>query len=268
MKKLLLTIVVPLACLIISSCNSQNDGGSSPEPEKFTYFDDKVYSSLSELENDLFDNWIETDDVYSGYYQIKFEMGYNEFSEGYMNFGKNASVRNLLLSQGKQFVYDMSYTRHLIYQDIVKLLVSADAFLVNKYAVYNGHNRETEFGVPIYFGNTWWGYDDWQYSNSGTYGWKDYDIGKRILANLSSYVSNSDYQVDYASFYVTKNTYNSETLTFNGQAYAYAQVKRLSTNRIAYQKYRINLETKTVSAMSAVYDEYADARDNNLIWVS
>lgn len=267
MKKVLLGMVAPLVCLIVSSCNSQFDSGNSPEPEKFDYFDGKTYNSLSELENDLFDKWIETDNVYSGYYRIKYEMGYNEFSEGYMNFGKNSSIRNLLLSQGKQFVYDMSFSRHLIYQDIVKLLVSADAFLTNKYAIHNGANREEEFGVPIYFGNTWWQYDDWKYSNSGNYGWKDSDVGKRILANLSSYVSNSDYKIDYASFYVTKNTYNLETLTFTGQAYAYVSVKRLSTNRTAYQKYRINLETKTVSAMSAVYDVYADARDNNLIFV-
>ena len=265
MNKKIVLLFGSALCLVITSCdNSNNNSESTP---KFDYFDTKTYSSLTELENDLFDHWMEPDDVYTGYYQIKYEMGYNEYSEGYMNFGKNESVRNLLLSSGKQFIYDMSVSKHLVYQNIVSLMLSADAFIPNKYAIYNGSNSEDRFGTPIYFGNTWWQYDTWKYSGSGDYSWKDSDIGKRILTNLSSYVSNSDYEVQYASFYITKNTYNMDTLTFTGQAYAYAQVKRISTNRIAYQKYKINLESKTVSALSAVTDMYADARENNLMSV-
>lgn len=251
--------------ILLVACHSNESQTPTDETPKFNYFDGKTYSTLSELENELVNNWMEPDDVYSGYNQIKYEFGYNEFSEGYKNFGSNPSIRQLLSTQGKQFVFEMSTIHHLIYQNIVSLLESADAFETNMYAVYNRANRDTNFGVPIYFGHTWWQYDNWEYNNSGEYGWQNSDVGKRILANLSTYANNSDYTIYMPHFYVTKDTYSLDTYSFNGQAYAYVGVKRLSTNRTAYQKYRYNMLTKTVSALTAVYDEYSDARDNNLI---
>jgi|GEM_PF-6271348 len=259
MNKKNFPIVVPLFCLIVSSCNSQN-GPSSKSEKEFTYFDDKVYSSVVELEEDLFNNWMEPSDIYHGYYEIKDEMRRNEF-------GKNPSIRSLLMSSGKQFVYEMSTKKHLVDDEIVSLLLAADAFMVNKYAIYNCHNDETSFGAPIYFAHTWWGYDKWEYNHSGEYGWENSDVGKRILRDLSSFVNNSDYEVDDLHFYVTRNTYNLETYTFSGQAYAYVGVTRLSTKRTAYQKYSFDLESKTLLSMSAMRDYVTDASDNNLMSV-
>lgn len=256
--------LIPIIC-ILCGCNTNSSDVNTVDEPNFNYFDNKLYSSISELEDDLINNWTIQDSVYKGYCSLNSSTFGSRYGVGIKNFGENPSIRQLLSSYGKQFVYEMSTVHHLIYQDIVALIESADAFETNMYAIFNRANKEDGFGVPIYFGHTWWQYDNWQYNNSGSYGWENSDVGKRILSNLSSYANNSDYTIYMPNFYVTKDTYSLETYTFTGSAYAYVGVKRISTNRTAYQKYRFNMLTKTISSMNAVYDMYSDARDNNLI---
>lgn len=155
MKNKFILTTIPLLCLTFTSCDSQNNDSKSSESEEFTYFTGKKFASLNELESELINNWFETDGIYKGYYRIKKEFNYN-------NFGSNSSIRNLLSSAGKKFVYDMNVTRHLCEQDVVRLLDYADAFVSNKYAICNHNNEEESFGAPIYFGNLFWGYDNWE----------------------------------------------------------------------------------------------------------
>lgn len=155
MKNKFILTTIPLLCLTFTSCDSQNNDSKSSESEEFTYFTGKKFASLNKLESELINNWFETNGIYKGYYGIKKEFNYN-------NFGSNSSIRNLLSSGGKKFVYDMNVTRHLWEQDVVRLLDYADAFVSNKYAICNHNNEEESFGAPIYFGNLFWGYDNWE----------------------------------------------------------------------------------------------------------
>ena len=254
---------------MFSSCNIDLSlYGSNSTEEEFTYFTNKNFSSLKDLENELLSKWTEPDDIYKNC--ISFTFG--RYSKEAENLASNSSVRRLLYAEGKQFVYDMGVTNHLINQDIVCILEQAGAFQINKYAICDSYMTDISLkriGGPIYFEHSWWMYDNWDYNNSGEYGWTNSDVGKRILNNLSAYANDSDYSISMPDFYVTKDTYNAETFEFTGEAYAYVRVDRISNKAKAWRKYRYNMETKTITRLYDLMDidHYKDVESSNLIHV-
>lgn len=243
--------------VLLTSCSSNQ------EQKKQRYFDGKEYKSLTELEVDLYKNCFQPSSIYKGYYEIKSEM----IREGFVaSFGENESIRNILYKEGTHFTDYMSTTQHLIFQDISELLDAAGAFEHNKFAAYNTWNEEEEYGAPIYFGHTWWRYDNWKYDDNGEFGWEVSSVGKRIKTAMYPYSNNDDYTL-YPEFYVTRNTVNKKV--FEGESYCFVHVYRKSTQQSAYRKFQFFLNTKQIQKIKDMSSEEktAEIKNSNYIRV-
>ena len=242
-----------------TNSNTSNEGATETKT-KFTYFDNKTYT-LDSLETELCENWLSSFDKC---YRCTIVTGSNgELS----NFALNASIQGVLNEQGSKFAYDMSVKNKVWNMDIIDLLESVGAWEKSMYAVCDFFQSEpgTHIGGALYFEHFYWNYDGWKYNGGGDYSWKASDVGKQIISSLSSY-NNENYEIYSPSVLVNKGNWDDSNYIYSGETYLSVMVMSNSNKRKAYQIFKYNMKTKTISSYKAISDwDYWDwLKEQNL----
>ena len=256
-KPIFATLVITL--LMLTSC-----GTGSSNPDEFNYFDGKTYT-LETLENELLHNWVNDHPSIKGFKRLTI----SKYSENKLkNFCSNPSVVEIMQNQGDRFLYEMNINHKVCHSEIIDIFEGTNVWMkYNMTAVYSFQSINENKG-PVYFQHDWWQYDSWKYNDNGEYSWEVSDVGKRILSNLKDF-NNPSYEIYVPSVYASNINYSSENPSYSGKIYLSVMVKRIETNKIAYQIFDFNPTNKTVSLDVALdkYDHSDWVKANNLIHI-